>query len=75
MSKVIQWMADGYAFTDKVANQKTGVEMRLDGDDVSAVDFEGAYDCIISEARVIVEKMKEHFGKDVYENYNKKDSK
>lgn len=60
MSKIIQWISEGYVFAEKVANQKTGVEMRLEGDDASAVDWEGAFDALVSEARAIVSKMDNH---------------
>ena len=60
MSKIIQWIGEGYAFAEKVANQKKGVEMRLDGEDVSSVDWEGAFDAMVSEARAIVSQLNNH---------------
>jgi hypothetical protein len=63
MSKMIELLIEVYELTEKVANQKKGVEMRLDNDDVSSVDWEGAFDVMVSEARLMVSRVDEYLQK------------
>ncbi len=63
MSKIIKSFGEAYVLTEKIANQKRGIEMRLDGDDASNVDWEGVFDAMVSEARLIVSKVDEHVQK------------